>query len=249
LTNLLDNALKFTEKGVIEFGYKKIDEESKLQFFVNDTGSGIPKEKYKILFERYRQVEDTTALRSSGSGLGLTICKSIIELLDGKIWLDPDWPEGASFNFSLPAFVEKPTDSGEPFDKPHEVFQLSNYIWKDKVIVVAEDDDVNYMFLETLLHETQAQVIRAINGLQVIELVKSINKIDMILMDIKMPEMNGYEASKKVKELNPKIPIIAQTAYSMKDDKTKTIEAGCDDYVAKPIVIETLLNKMNKYFQ
>lgn len=243
LDNLLSNALKFTEKGTITFGYKPA-EDNTITFFVKDTGIGLSKEQHRVIFNRFKQLEETQTRQYGGSGLGLTISKGIIELLGGKIWVESELQKGASFYFTLP-FEEGDETDIQPQDKTE--FDISNYNWKNKVILIAEDEDVNFKFIETLLNETQAQVLHAENGLQVIDLIKSINKIDLILMDIKMPVMNGYEATREVKKINPNIPVIAQTAFSMQNDKQKCIDAGCDDYVAKPIEIESLIQTIDKY--
>lgn len=245
IANLLSNAVKFTDKGNIDFGFKR-DQENRLHFFVHDTGIGIPKDKLRVIFNRFRQVEETATRRFGGSGLGLTISKGIIELLGGKIWAESNLHKGSSFYFNLPLETVPVTEAEQVVEEPAQ--EISNFNWKDKVILVAEDEEVNYKFLETVLHETQAQVLHAENGFQVIELCRSINKIDLILMDMKMPEMNGFDAAREVKRINPKIPIIAQTAFSMKDDRAKCFEAGCDDYIAKPIDIKVLIDKIDQLF-
>lgn len=243
LSNLLSNAIKFTEKGEIEFGYKQVD--NKLEFFVKDTGIGISKEKQKDIFNRFRQIENTSSRHyAGGSGLGLTISKGIVELLGGKIWVESEPKKETIFYFTIPYEESKGSETLEA--EENQQLNIKNFNWKNKVILVAEDEEVNYKFLETVLQDTQAKVIHAENGLQVIDLIKSINKIDLILMDIKMPVMNGYEATREVKKINPSIPVIAQTAFSMKDDKDKCEDAGCDDYVSKPIDIKALLIKINR---
>lgn len=243
LSNLLNNALKFTDKGEIRFGYRPLDN-NKLEFFVKDTGIGITREKQKVIFNRFRQLENTTARQyATGSGLGLTIAKGIVELLGGKIWVESELQKGTSFFFTIPYEHVTKKDNEDKF--PDNQLKISNFNWKNKVILIAEDEEVNYKFLETVLHDTQAQVLHAENGIQAIELCKSISKIDLILMDIKMPILNGYEATREIKKINPSIPIIAQTAFSMKDDKEKCIQSGCDDYISKPIDIKTLLIKTN----
>ncbi len=241
-SNLLSNALKFTEKGTIEFGYE-FTEEDKITFFVKDTGIGLSKEQQKIIFNRFRQLEETITRQYGGSGLGLTISKGIVELLGGKIWVESELKNGATFYFSLPKQITDKKKQSTPDN--NNIFDIGKYNWKNRVIVVAEDDDINYKFIETVLHETQAKILRANNGKQVIELCKTINKIDLILMDIKMPDVNGYQATKEIKELFSNIPIIAQTAFSMQDDKAKCLSVGCDDYIAKPIDIEILIKKID----
>jgi hypothetical protein len=185
---LLNNAIKFTDKGFIEFGYST-NNEGRLEFYVKDTGIGINEEEQKLIFDRFKHVEETIAKKFSGSGLGLTISKSLVKLLGGRIWVESEFDKGSTFYFTLPfENVPEKIDSLES-----EELVIENYNWKDKVILVVEDEEVNYMFLESVLHDTQAQVLHASTGDQAIELVKSIHKIDLILMDIKMPEKDGYE--------------------------------------------------------
>lgn len=244
LSNLLNNALKFTDKGEIEFGYTQMDQ-MKLQFFVRDTGVGISGEKQKIIFNRFRQVENTASRHyAGGSGLGLTIAKGIVELLGGRIWVESEPQKETIFYFTIP-YEDVKKESPAP-GEPESKLDISSFNWKNKVILIAEDEEVNFKFLETVLHDTQVQVLHAVNGKQAVELCKSITKIDLVLMDIKMPILNGYDATREIKKMNPSIPVIAQTAFSMKDDKDKSLQVGCDDYVSKPIDIKTLLIKINR---
>ncbi|MFP4059893.1 MAG: ATP-binding protein [Bacteroidota bacterium] len=243
LTNLIDNALKFTERGYIEFGYEV--KEKYIQFFVKDTGIGIKKKDQKLIFNRFRQVEDTPSKRHGGSGLGLTISKGIVSLLGGKMWLESKFDEGSVFYFTLPLNkAEQPVE--ETYDNIKET--NTSYNWKDKVILVAEDEEVNYRFIEAILDDTEVQLLHAENGVQAIELCESINQIDLVLMDIKMPGLNGYDATRKIKSIRPELPVIAQTAFTMKEEKKKCLQAGCDDYISKPIDIKLLIEKINFFF-
>jgi signal transduction histidine kinase len=242
-SNLMNNALQFTFKGSIKFGYK-MEDNRKIRFFVKDTGVGLTKKEQKHIFNRFRQVEETTIKKFSGSGLGLTISKIIVDLLGGKINLKSEINIGSNFSFTIP--VELPPKKGRR--EPRKENSTFDYNWKDKVILIVEDEDINYKFLEAVLQKTEVQFIHATDGMQAVELCKSINKIDMILMDIKMPELNGFEATKQIKLLRKDIPIIAQTAFSMTEDKNRCFKAGCDDYIAKPIDIETLYRKINRFF-
>jgi len=244
LGNLIDNGLKYTEKGRVEFGYT-FEDEYKLKFFVKDTGIGLSKEKQKFIFNRFKSIEKTTRLKYSGSGLGLTLSKRIVDLLGGKIWVESEENKGCVFCFTLPLIRPETEDSNESVA---EIKDISKINWKNKVILVVEDEEINYKFLETVLHDTQAQVLYAKDGMQAIDLCLSINKIDMILMDIKMPEMDGFEASRRIKQIRPEIPIIAQTAFASRDDKMNSLRSGCDDYISKPIEIELLISKINKFF-
>jgi signal transduction histidine kinase/CheY-like chemotaxis protein len=239
---LLDNALKFTEKGYVQFGYEPKDSRN-IQFFVKDTGIGITKEAQKYLFNRFKIKEEAYSTKHRNTGLGLTISRAIVELLGGKISVSSESGKGSTFSFTVPFqkieknLLEENLVKYEPRTK-----------WGDKVILIAEDDEVNFRFLEAILADTQVQLLHVRDGKQAIDLCKTIGKIDLILMDIKMPEKSGYEAIKEIKKYRKDVPIIAQTAYTLKEDKAKCIDAGCDDYISKPIDIELLLGKIAKYF-
>ncbi len=242
MLNLIDNALKFTEHGYVQFGFSMKDNKA-IQFYVKDTGIGLSKENQRIIFNRFRQIELTSSRLYTGSGLGLTISKGIIELLGGRIWIESEPGKGTTFYFTVP--YQKPQQKhseAEPLESG-----LKEYNWKNKVILVAEDEEVNFRFLEAVLSRTDVQLINAVNGRQAVDLVKNINKIDLILMDIKMPEMNGYDATREIKKIKPDIPIIAQTAFSMKNDREKSLDAGCDDYIPKPIDIQNLMTKISHF--
>ncbi len=242
MSYLLDNALKYTEKGYVQFGYELKDSKH-LQFFVKDTGIGIPKEAQKFLFNRFRTKEEVYDTKFNNTGLGLTISRSILELLGGKIQVDSTPGQGSCFSFTIP--LQK-IDKVGIFENSKSVEIFTN--WRNKVILVAEDDEVNYRFIEAVFADTQAQLLHVNDGKQAVELCHTIGKIDLILMDIKMPEKSGYEAIREIKSFRKGIPIIAQTAYTLSEDKSKCIEAGCDDYISKPIDIELLFEKINKYF-
>ncbi len=240
LSNLLRNAFQFTEKGTVEFGYELKDAKT-IQFFVKDTGIGVRKEDQKLVFNRFRQVEETSLRKIGGSGLGLTLSRHIINLLGGKIWFESIPNEGSTFFFTIPI-------AAQPEEQPEQhAEQKVRYNWKDKVILIVEDDEINAQFLEAVLDQTQVQTLNAYNGTQAIELCRSINKIDLVLMDIKMPEMSGYEACKKIKSFRPGLPMIAQTAFAESVDKRKCLNAGFDEYISKPIDIELLFSKIYSF--
>jgi CheY-like chemotaxis protein len=243
LAYLLDNALKYTEKGYIQFGYE-LKENRNLQFFVKDTGIGISKEVQKYIFNRYRYGEDTLDKKLSTSGLSLTIAKAVVELLGGRIHVESIVNEGSTFSFTLPIHKVDKIETDENIVNA----DIPSYNWKNKVILVAEDEEINFKFIEAILANTQAQLLHVSNGEQAIELCKSINKIDLVLMDIKMPGLNGYDAVREIKKIRKDLPVIAQTAYTFKEEKFKCKDAGCDDYISKPIYIEQLIKKINKFF-
>lgn len=243
MTNLIGNALKFTEKGSIEFGYTL--GEKVLEFFVKDTGIGIAEDMHMLIFDRYRQVEEKQHRSEAGTGLGLAISKGIVELLEGKIWVESLPGDGANFRFTIPQ-GELIVNSDEDLSPHHEV--NSNLPdWKNKVLLVAEDEDINYMYINEILTPTGVKTIWAKDGLQAVELVNTIKNINAILMDIKMPFKDGYAATMEIRQINPHIPIVAQTAYAYSEDRNKAEAAGCDDYITKPISSIDLYAILDKY--
>ncbi|MBN1415379.1 MAG: response regulator [Bacteroidales bacterium] len=244
ISNLINNSIKFTEKGYIEFGHK-MPSEGKIEFYVKDTGIGLSKEQQKNIFNRFAE-EEIVKRKYEGSGLGLTLCKHLIKLLGGKIWVESESGKGAVFQFTI-QHEETPRDFHDYSSVEEE--HLPSYKWKDKVILIVEDDEVNFRFLEAILHESDVQILHAVNGFQAVELCKTINKIDLILMDIKMPEMNGFEATRLIREFNKKIPIIAQTAFILEIDMDKCFSLGCNECITKPIDIKEFLEKVNDFLK
>ena len=241
LSNLLENAFKFTNEGFIEFGYHL--KNKFIDIYVKDTGIGINKKSQKIIFERFSQEEKELSQKFGGLGLGLSIAKENSELLGGTITLDSEKGNGAVFTVSIPYNPVIPKNNIQPISDNSE---------GKFVLLIVEDEEVNYLFLETLLIDSiklDCILIHAKNGKEAVDICKSNSAIDFILMDIKMPIMNGYEATKLIKEFNPNIPIIAQTAYSTSEDKAKAISAGCDDFVSKPIRKKTLKEVLHKYLK
>jgi PAS domain S-box-containing protein len=240
ITNLINNAFKFTHEGVIEFGYSIVGKE--IQFMVRDTGIGIDAKYYKTIFERFRQADDSNTRQYGGTGLGLSISKSYIELIGGRIWVQSKLNEGSSFYFTVPyhpakmaeIIEEKATASGLPD-------------WSGKTILIAEDEEVNHIYLSEVLLGTNVNVLSAKNGLEAVDIARKDRDIDIILMDIKMPELNGYEATKIIKQIRPTLPIIAQTAYAMAGDREIALSEGCDDYISKPVKKDKLLSIIQKY--
>ncbi|MBN1599440.1 MAG: PAS domain S-box protein [Bacteroidales bacterium] len=241
ISNLLANAVKFTERGKIEFGYF-IDRRRDIIFFVKDTGIGMTREEQEVIFERFRQASSSYNKLYGGTGLGLSISKGLAERLGGKIWVESEIDRGSSFFFRMPY---KP---GIPVERPKEIDYTVNYNWKGRSILIAEDEEANYNLLETVLSPTRAIIRWAKTGAEAISICEDDPSIDIVLMDIKMPDLNGLEATKKIKSINKKMPIIAQTAYAMSTDEDECLRAGCDDYIPKPLRIDDLLSKINKYF-
>jgi signal transduction histidine kinase/CheY-like chemotaxis protein len=242
LSNLLDNALKFTEEGSIEFGYRELSP-GLLTFQVKDTGIGISEKFENLIFERFNQAEIATK-KYGGSGLGLAISKGIIELLGGRIGMNSEPGTGTTFHFTL---AVQP-DPEFRLTAPESTLKKGGYAWKDKVMLVAEDEEINFNLVREILRDSEVNIIHARNGKEVLELLhEKMAKIDLILMDIKMPEMNGYEAIKLIRRENPYIPIIAHTAFAMTDERERCLQLGCNDYISKPVNADELLERLGKY--
>jgi len=230
LSNLLENALKFTDEGKVELGYKLKGEE--LEIYVKDSGIGIKPEKQKMIFERFSQADKDTSKNFGGLGLGLSIAKENTELLGGKISVESELGKGAMFFVTVPY---------KPVKEAVEIIKENGKTTENKenfTILIVEDEEVNFMVLEILLVDKlklPCTIIHAKDGFEAVELCKNNPKIELVLMDIKMPKMNGHEATKRIKEFRPNLPIIAQTAFSTPEEKDKAMLAGCNDFITKPI--------------
>jgi len=245
MTNLIENSLKFTHEGFVEFGYvlKNIDDSPYIEFFVRDSGIGIPEEMHEIIFERFRQVDDTNTRKYGGTGLGLTISKNLVKLLGGEIQLTSEKDKGTTFQVLLPLMVPTVQNAETP---PVPPVTISTTDWAKRIILVVEDEDSNFFLMDRILKRTGVKLIWAKNGMDAIEICKT-QSIDVILMDIRMPVMDGYEATQIIKKGHPHIPVIAQTAYALKGEKEKSLAAGCDNYIAKPINAKELLAMLHQY--
>lgn len=242
LINLIGNALKFTTKGYVRFGYRK--KENELEFFVEDTGMGIPEDKTDKIFQRFMQIEGPKSAVSEGTGLGLAISKSIVELLGGKIWLTSELEKGTTFTFTIPYHsVEKKPNKTE-IEK--EKINNSSLHLEDKKVLIVDDIELNYNILTALLSKRGINTAWAQNGKEAIEMCKE-QMFDLVLMDIKMPIMDGLEATASIRDFNKDLPIIAQTAYALENEKELCFKAGCNDYVSKPINYKMLMELMEKY--
>ena len=242
LNNLLSNALKFTEKGFVEIGYL-LPNKATILFYVQDTGIGIAPEKTTLIFDRFRQADDSTTRKYGGTGLGLAISRKLIQLMGGQIWVESELGKGATFFFSLPLII--PSKSETILENLSTKNAPSSF--KAKTILIAEDEDTNFLFLQEVLSPTNVAILRAHNGIEAIELVKKNDSIRLVLMDIQMPRMNGYQATQEIKKLKPSLPVIAQTAYAMAEDRAKGERAGCDYYLSKPIKPNDLLETLKQY--
>ena len=243
LWNLINNAYKFTKKGAIKFGYNIVNKT--ILFYVEDTGIGIPFEQQEKIFERFRQAEMEASRVFGGAGLGLSISKKMVELMEGRIWLKSTTGIGSTFYVSIP--YEKSIKKSQPIvkEEAQKIFPIINN--QKLTILIAEDDESNFYYLYELLAELNYTILRAKNGAEAVEICKNNPTVCLVFMDIKMPVMDGFEATYEIKKIRPQIPIIAQTAFAMADDKETALSKGCDDYLSKPIDPEVLISKIKKY--
>lgn len=239
LTNLIGNAIKFTDHGEVEFGYKIID--NRINFFVKDTGKGISDDNKELIFERFRKAGDTKDKLYGGTGLGLSIAKSCTDILGGDIWFESKENVGSTFFFVIK--YEEGTKSENILTKENSV----DYNFNNELVLIAEDDSYNFEFLDKILNENNLNTIRTVTGRETIAKVIENDNIRLILMDIKMPDLSGITATEEIKKLRPEIPVIAQTAFAYNSDKEDILNAGCVEYLSKPIESNRLLRLIDKY--
>lgn len=239
LTNLVKNAIKFTGKGHIYFGYKKKGIE--LEFYVRDTGIGIPKDRQEAIFERFVQADVSDRMAHQGAGLGLAITKSYVEMIGGKIRVESIEGKGSTFYFTLPYnFDSIKTPQVLKTSGDNKTNPKGNHI-----ILIAEDDSVSETLISYTIESYAKELIKVQNGVDAVKICQSRKDIDLILMDIKMPLMDGYEATKRIREFNDKVIIVAVTAYGLRGDREKALESGCNHYLSKPLQIEELISIMD----
>jgi hypothetical protein len=252
LTNLVKNAIKYTKAGSIEFGYDLVGKQHDkfLQFYVKDTGIGIPKDRQEAIFERFIQADISDKMALQGAGLGLSISKAYVEMLGGKIWVESD-PDGISgqkgsvFYFTLPCKTE-----------PEEKTIVENEVVSEKAgnevknlrVLIAEDDETSVMLISLAIEYLCKEILVAGTGIKAVELCHNNPDLDLILMDIQMPDMNGYDATRQIRHFNNEVVIIAQTAFALSFDRQKAIDSGCTDYISKPINRAKLLGLIHKHF-
>lgn len=241
LTNLLNNAFKFTEQGFIEFSCKKNNEN--ILISVKDTGIGISKENQEIIFERFRKIEDNTTKLYRGSGLGLAISVRLCDLMKCRLWLESESEKGSTFFLEIPLGTK-----GEKVSATHNKKSKNETPdWTNKKILIVEDETANYQYLKSLLKKTKSEFVWAQDGQVAVNYFLSGKSFDVVLMDIKMPIMSGFDATAKIKAINPMQVIIAQTAYAMPQDVERIQNAGFDDYLAKPINPSLFYEVVGKY--
>ena len=238
-TNLIDNAIKFTEEGEVKFGYTVLLD--KLLCFVKDTGIGIKQENINYIFDRFRQVDESSTRKYGGTGIGLALCKGLVELLKGKIWVESEIKKGTSFYFTIPL------NKSNLVEKPVHKQSSDTMNWNNKRLLIAEDDSTNFELLNTILSQTKVEVKWAKNGQDAIDIFQKEKFFDAILMDINMPRMNGNDALRIIKDIDNTVPIIAQTAYATTDKIADIYKYGYDDVILKPIDINLLLKTLSKH--
>jgi hypothetical protein len=241
LTNLIKNAIKFTNEGNITFGYNL--KGNMVEFYVQDTGVGIPKEQQKAVFERFVHADLSLSKPYQGAGLGLSITKAYVHMMGGKIWVRSKEEEGSVFYFTIP--YSKHEQNHESIDVSTDRLHRD---LKNVTVLITEDDKAGSIYLYELLKMKCKKVMHAANGAEALELCQNNDDIDLILMDIKMPGMDGHEATRRIREFNKNVIIVAQTAFALSGDREKAIEAGCDDYIPKPVKSDDLLRIMEKFF-
>jgi PAS domain S-box-containing protein len=244
LTNLVKNAIKFTREGFIEFGYNKKDRF--LEFYVKDTGTGIRQEHKEFIFERFRQGSDSLVRNYEGAGLGLSISKAYAEMLGGKIWVESEPGKGSVFYFTVPYNPDKKAEPGITNTADSD-FKGNNM--RSLKILIAEDDEASGLLISKTIKVYCTTELKAKTGVEAVEACKANPDIDLVLMDIKMPEMDGYEATRQIRQFNKEVIIIAQTAFALTGDKERALQAGCNDYISKPIASNLLIEMIQKYFK
>jgi len=240
VSQLLSNAEKFTLEGSIVIGFEVFDKW--VRFFVTDTGKGIAADKLEIIFEPFIQEDNSNTRGYEGNGLGLSIARKMLNLLGGKIWVESQKGLGSTFFFEIPYEIEKISQDLIIGDEHKTKITATK-----PFVLIAEDDELNFVFFKTLLNRIDCEYKHAQNGVEAVELCRRHPEIDLILMDIKMPVMNGIEATRLIREFRPELPIIAITAYAQTGDEQRFLQAGCNGYLAKPIKKDDLITLINKY--
>lgn len=253
LTNLVKNAIKYTNQGSIEFGYyptttNDSKQPNSLTFYVKDSGIGIPKNRQQAIFERFVQADIGDKMALQGAGLGLTITKSYLEMIGGTIWVESEIGVGSTFYFTLPYNTQEQAQLKKDFESDKDA-NIDTSALSTLKILIAEDDEISRSLITINLNKVSSEIYLAQNGIEAIEICRSNPSIDLILMDIRMPEMGGYEATRAIRQFNKEVVIIAQTAFGLSGDKEKAIEAGCNDYISKPINKKDLLTIIHNYFK
>ncbi|MCU0847789.1 MAG: ATP-binding protein [Spirochaetes bacterium] len=275
LLNLMGNAVKFTDSGTIEFGYS-VPFPGLLKFFVSDTGIGIARENITRIFQQFKQGDDSFTRKYGGAGLGLAISKKLVNLMGGDIWLDTELGKGTTFYFTVKFRPAEPDgaepESAEPESAEPESAEPESAEpegaeregenkpdpdapsagknrsgWKNRTVLVVEDDDQSYNFLERVLSRYGINVLRSDNGMDAVEKCRNNGSIGCVLMDIQLPFMSGNDAAKMIREIRKDLPIIAQSGNAYDTDRMDSINAGCNEFIAKPVLTDRLLEVLDRY--
>lgn len=247
LENILGNAFKYTSSGSIIFGYTLLEkgDEKFINFYVKDSGMGISEQKKEHIFNRFTQASNNYMNTAIGSGLGLSISRNIARLLGGDILMESTPGKGSEFHFLIPYIRVNEFEFSQGSAKVLK--EKTEMEWPDKTVLITEDEDSNFKLLEIMLRKTRVKIERAFNGKQAVNYVIGGNDVDLILMDVRMPVMNGYEATEHIKKFNQSIPVIIQTAFALKGDRENSFGAGCDEYLSKPIKATELYGLLKKF--
>jgi len=247
LSNLVKNAIKFTNTGTIELGYER--KENYLEFYVKDTGIGVSQVQKEFIFERFRQGSESLTRNYEGAGLGLSISKAYVEMLGGKIWVDSEVGKGSIFYFTIPYNYEpEEKDLLENVISVEDSYNQIDPEVSGLKILIAEDEEISEILIKKLVERCGKEVLIARTGVEAVEICRNNPDLDLVLMDIKMPYMDGYEATRQIRQFNKVVIIFAQTAFALSGDREYAIEAGCNDYISKPYGQYLLFTLMKKYF-
>ncbi len=244
VSNLLNNAIKFTDDGYISYGFIIVN--GHLQFYVKDSGIGIPESKMDIIFERFRQADDSHSRLFGGTGLGLAIVKNLVDMLGGAVWVESIHGKGTIFYFTL-SYEDSRSQDNEVSET--EISSTHYPDFSNKTILIAEDNEANYLLLKRMLLKTKAKILYAPNGLIATDMAASSPSPDIILMDIQMPEMNGIEAMKKIRQHGFRMPSIAVTAFTMIEEEKDYVQKGFDAYLQKPLGAEKLFETLKTFLR
>ena len=242
---LIDNAIKYTLQGSIEIGYVINDDES-VSFFVKDTGIGIPAEKPGSFIMSFNQFEQYYMQKNRDSGLGLAISNGLVSLMKGTAWIESQYGLGTTFWFKLPPGNKLEIPQANKILSDNSEQEIN---WQGKKILIVEDVINNYELLEKMLQKTNATILWADTGQLALQFFKNHLDLSLVLMDIKLPDIDGLELTRHMKENRPSLPVIAQTAFAMSGDREKVFESGCDEYLPKPISRIKLLRVLSQYIK
>jgi len=239
LNSFINNALKFSNQGSISIGVRQ--ENNELEFYVKDNGIGIDKKEHEKVFERFYQVDLSSTRTYGGTGLGLSICKGFVDIMGGKIGVESALGQGSRFYFRIPYNAVN-----RNIEKQASKVAANQ---QEPTILVVEDESTNYLFLFEILKNHHYNMIHAFNGEEAIKKCREISTIDLVIMDVKMPVMNGYEAAEEIKKFRPQLPIIIHTAYASTEDRMRALSVGCDDYIAKPVKPANMVKIIEKHLK